>query len=57
MLHADCHAALCLRLLCTCRYLMSVRVQEEYTLDKAGAIVRLQRTMANAAQAKLAASA
>jgi hypothetical protein len=36
---------------------MSVRVQEEYTLDKAGAIVRLQRTMANAAQAKLAASA
>ena len=38
-------------------YLMAVRIQEEYTFDGDGRIVRLARTMANAAQAKLVARA
>jgi hypothetical protein len=34
-------------------YLMAVRIQEAYTFDAHGRIVRLERCMANAAQAKL----
>ena len=33
-------------------YLLSVRVQEEYTVDDAGRITKLVRTMVNQAQAK-----
>ena len=33
-------------------YLLSVRVQEEYTVDECGRIVTLVRTMLNQAQAK-----
>ena len=33
-------------------YLLSVRVQEEYTVDDGGKIVKLVRTMVNQAQAK-----
>jgi hypothetical protein len=32
---------------------MAVRIQEAYTFDAHGRIVRLERSMANAAQAKL----
>ncbi len=34
------------------RYLMTVRIQEEYTLNDEGLILCLKRTMANAAQFK-----